>query len=66
MYAQSATRRASVAAVLVATLAAIVAAGTGSTRPGATVSARPAAARADSAALPQLPEVVVAAFRLPS
>ena len=66
MYAQSATRQASVAAVLVATLAGIVAASVegGSAAVSLTASSSHAPAFAES--LPRLPEVVVTASRLPS
>lgn len=58
MYTQSTARRASVAAVLAVALAAIVATSHGTVRPAGSGTA--------ANALPQLPEVVVAAARLPS
>jgi hypothetical protein len=66
MYAQSATRHASVAAILVATLAGIVAASVERGGPTTQLTARPAPAARYADTLPQLPEVVVTAPRLAS
>ena len=66
MYTQSATRQASVAAVLVATLAGIVAASVERGSPATQLTARPAPAARYVDTLPQLPEVIVTAPRMAS
>jgi hypothetical protein len=65
MYAQSTTRQASVATVLVAALAGIIAASIGDRAPPARLPPAQAAASYPDK-LPQLPEVVVTASRVAS